>query len=85
MKEKSLIRFSELLSKGDMAVYPISRVCLKNNIAVMESDEYLDSHDSLILSSAFTENFKTPVTLDSDFTERTSSLLHMKINQPEDA
>lgn len=85
MKEKSLIRFSELLFNGNMAVYPVSRVCLKNNIAVMESDEYLDSHDALIFSSAFTENFKTLVTLDSDFTERTSRLLHMKIKQPREA
>jgi len=85
MKEKSLIRFSELLAKGNMAVYPISRVCLKNNIAVMESDEYLDSHDSLIFSSAFTENFKMLVTLDSDFTKQTGSVWHLKVKQPKEA
>ena len=84
-KEKSLIWFSDLLDDEKIAVCPISRICLKNNVTLMESDEYLDSHDALIFSSAVTENFETLVTLDSDFTKQTGNLWHVKLKRPKDA
>lgn len=83
-KEKSLIWFSDLLNDEKIAVYPISRICLKNNLAIMETDEYLDSHDAIIFSSALTENFKVLVTLDSDFTKQTGSVWHVKVKPPKE-
>lgn len=83
-KEKSLIWFSDLLNDEKINIYPVSRTCLKNNLAVMEIDEYLDSHDAIIFSSALTENFKVLVTLDSDFSKQTGSVGHVKVKPPED-
>lgn len=84
-KERTLSSFSKLLEERNIAVYPITRICINNSLVVMESDEYLDSHDSLIFSSALTENFQSLITLDSDFTKQTGSAWHIKVKQPEDA
>ncbi len=84
-REKSLTWFTSILEEKEVEVFPISRLCIKNSIGVLETDDHLDSHDLLILTSALTENFATLITLDSDFTKKTGGLWHLKVKHPEEA
>ena len=80
----SFLLFS-LLGKAEIQIVPISPECLGNIGIIKSADSLLDSSDSVIFSSAITENCKAFITLDSDFSARLGLEFDILIKKPFEA
>lgn len=84
-KEKGLFFLMGLLERTGILVIPISSACISNIQTVIQADSHLESSDTIIFSSAVTENCKAFVTLDSDFSSRIGAEFDIMIKKPSDA
>lgn len=75
----------ELLKMAEIEIIPISFECIGNIPTIRDIDCYLESSDTIIFSSALTENCNSFVTLDSDFSIILSKELGIIIKKPSEA
>ena len=84
-KENGLFYLISLLERTDILVAPISFACISNIQTVIQAYSHLESSDTIIFSSAITENCKAFITLDSDFSKRIGVEFDIMIKKPLDA
>lgn len=84
-KEGWLSSLSLLLENSSIIIAPVSFQCINNIPAVIMADSHLESSDTVIFSSAITENCRAFVTLDSDFSMRLGTEFNILIKKPSEA
>ena len=82
IKNQSYISFVDIFEKTEIGIMELSFECINNIGDIKTFEPYLQSYDSILFSSAVTENCDAFVTLDSDFSSILSLKFDIRIKNP---